>query len=124
MKIQILYILNCPWCLKTKKLVRDALDELGIKEEVEEILVDSRQKAADYKFLCSPTIRINGRDIQEEISRGRCLSCEELANLLKKATDFVKQECTCGCRVYYFRNQKYPYPPKQMIKEAIRRALK
>jgi len=35
MKVQLLYILNCPWCVKTKKLVKESLEELGVKAEVE-----------------------------------------------------------------------------------------
>jgi glutaredoxin len=119
MKIQILYILDCPWCLKTKKLLRESLKELKIKASVEEILIDSDKKAKNYQFVGSPTIRINGKDIQEKADKDRCLPCEELTKLTKKATEFVKQECTCGCRIFFYKGKQYPYPPKEMIKEAI-----
>lgn len=124
MKIQLLYILNCPWCLKTKKLMRQALEELKVKAEIEEILIDSEKKAKEYKFLGSPTVRINGKDIEQEVNKGQCLSCEELAEQLKNTTDFVKQECKCGCRIYYYQDKQYPYPPEQMLKEAIKKLSK
>jgi len=119
MKIQLLYILDCSWCLKTKELIKDSLKELGAKADVEEILIDSDEKAKKYKFVGSPTIRINGKDIQEQASKGKCLPCEELSEQSKGATEFAKQECKCGCRIYFYKGKQYPYPPKEMIKEAI-----
>lgn len=110
--------MDCSWCVKTKKLIKESLRELGLKANVKEILVDSNEKANRYKFAGSPTIRINGKDIQEEVSKGQCLPCEELSKN-RKTTEFVKQECKCGCRVYLYKGKKYPYPPKGMIKEAI-----
>jgi len=118
-KIQLLYIFDCPWCVKTKKLIRECANELGVKADIEEILIDTDEKAKKYKFVGSPTVRINKKDIQEEVSKGQCLPCEELSKLTKEATEFVKQECKCGCRVYFYKGKQYPYPPKEMIKEAI-----
>jgi glutaredoxin len=119
MKIELLYILDCPWCLKTKDLIRKSLEELAVKANIKEILIDSDKKARKYNFVGSPTIRINGKDIQEKVNKGRCLPCEELAEETKGTTKFVKQECSCGCRVYLYKGKQYPYPPKEMIKEAI-----
>ena len=120
MTIQLLYILDCPWCLKTKKVIRQALRELSVEAEIEEILINSEKKAKEYKFIGSPTIRIDGKDIQEKVDKGQCLSCEELAELWKDTTQFVKQECKCGCRLYFYKGKQYPYPPKEMIKEAVK----
>jgi len=122
MRIQLLYILDCPWCIKTKKLLRQALGELKVKAEIEEIVIDNEEKAKKYKFVGSPTIRINGQDIQEKIDKRQCLPCEELVESRKGVTDFVKQECKCGCRKYYYKGRQYPYPPKGMIKQAIKTA--
>ena len=122
MKIQLLYILDCPWCIKTKNLIRESLKELNTKANVEEILIDSEEKSKKYKFAGSPTIRINGKDIQENVSKDRCLPCEELVEYTKGTTKFVKQECSCGCRIYFYKGKNYPYPPKEMIKEAIEKA--
>ncbi|MEM3068355.1 MAG: DUF2703 domain-containing protein [Nitrososphaerales archaeon] len=123
MKIELLYILDCPWCVKTKELIRESLKELKIKANIEEILIDTNEKARKYHFVGSPTIRINGRDVQEEVSKGRCLPCEEIAEHTQEATEFVKQECGCGCRIYFYKGKQYPYPPKEMIKEAIKKHM-
>lgn len=121
MKIQLLYILDCSWCLKTKKLIREVLDELKVEAEVEEILIDNKEKAKKYNFFGSPTVRINGQDIEEEILKERCLSCEELSQLTNKATKFVREECCLGCRVYSYKGRQYPYPPKGLLKEVIKK---
>lgn len=120
MRVQILYVMDCPWCVKTKKIVRESLNELGVKAKLEEILIDTDEKARKYKFLGSPTVRVNGKDVQMEVSRGKCLPCEELAGRNVGTTEFVKQECRCGCRIYFYRGKQYPYPPKGMIKEAVK----
>jgi glutaredoxin len=105
MKVQLLYILNCPWCVKTKESIKESLEELGVKADIEEILVDSEEKARNYEFVGSPTIRINGKDVQEEVSKGRCLPCEELAEYEEETTEFVKQECICGYRIYFYKGK-------------------
>lgn len=43
------------------------LEELGVEAGEEEILIDSDEKAEKFEFLGSPSIRINGKDIQEEV---------------------------------------------------------
>ncbi len=114
--------MDCPWCLKTKKLLRESLKELKIKAEIKEILIDSEKKAEKYQFIGSPTIRIDGKDIQKEANKDKCLACEELAKKTEETTEFVKQECGCGCRVFSYKGKQYPYPPKGMIKEAIKKS--
>lgn len=124
MKIELLYLMDCLWCVKTKELIREALKELNLKADVKEILIDSKKQAKKYDFVGSPTVRINGKDIQEEVEKARCLPCEELAKLTKKTTPFVKEECcVAGCRVYLYKGKQYPYPPKEMIKGAFLRHI-
>lgn len=122
MKIEILYLMDCPWCVKTKRLLREVLKELNLKAEVKEILIDSKEKAKKYGFIGSPTVRINGEDVQKKVKKARCLPCEELTKLTKKTTPFVKEECwRSGCRTYNYKGKPYPFPPKGMMEGAIRK---
>jgi len=122
MKIELLYLMDCPWCIKTKKLIKEALKELKLKAKVKEILIDTKTKSKKYGFIGSPTIRINGKDIQEDVKKSRCLPCKKLAKLTKKTRSFVKKECcVSGCRTYNYKGKRYPYPPKELIKEALNR---
>lgn len=114
--------MDCPWCIKTKRLLREVLKELNLKTEIKEILIDTKTKAKKYGFVGSPTVRINGKDIQEDVKKSRCLPCEKLAKLTKKTTSFVKKECrVSGCRTYNHKGKQHPYPPKELIKEALNR---
>ena len=123
MRVQLQYTIDCPWYVNTKKLIQKSLQELGVKAKVEEILINTDAKARKYKFVGSPTIKINGKDIEEKCSKGQCLPCEEPAELNKGSTEFVKRECSFVCRVYSYKGKLYPYPPKEMIKEAIKKSL-
>jgi hypothetical protein len=102
--------------------VKESLKEIKTKADFEEILIDSDEKARKYKFSGSPTIRINGKDIQEEFEKAKCSCCEELSES-EETTKFVKMECMRGCRIYLYKGKRYPYPPKNMIKEAIKKLL-
>lgn len=118
MKILFLHTLNCTWCVKTRNLLKESLKELKIKEDFEEIVVDSEEKARKYGFVGSPTIRINGKDIQDKVSKYACAPCEVLCES-GKGTSYIKRECESGCRTFLYKSKQYPYPPKGLIKESI-----
>lgn len=67
--------------------------------------------AEAHKFLSSPTIRINGQDIQLEVKESLCESCGDLCG------DVV------DCRVWIYQGLEYTVPPKGMIIEAILKAV-
>jgi hypothetical protein len=77
MKVEVLYVAECPSHPAAVKLVRDVLNAEGIAVEVREVLVRDDSMAMDLAFSGSPTIRINGRDVAGERSqaRGYALSC-------------------------------------------------
>src|SRR5258706_16054412 len=62
-KVEVLYVADCPSRPAAVKLVRDVLAAEGISAHVHEILVSDERTAGKLKFLGSPTIRINGRDV-------------------------------------------------------------
>jgi hypothetical protein len=62
-KVEILYVAECPSHPEAVKLVKDILAAQGVKAEIREILVRDEQTAGKLKFLGSPTIRINGHDV-------------------------------------------------------------
>lgn len=45
-------------------MVKAVLSELGLEASVSEVVVNTDQEARDLKFLGSPSIRVNGRDIE------------------------------------------------------------
>lgn len=87
--------------------VSKVLDATGIKVIVNKINVTSEELALKYEFVSSPTIRVNGEDIQMDFKESLCESCGDL----------------CGdevdCRVWIYQGQEFSAPPKAMIIEAI-----
>jgi hypothetical protein len=77
MKVEVLYVAECPSHLAAVKLVKDVLDSEGVAAEVREVLVRDDGMATDLAFSGSPTIRINGRDVVGESSQVKAfaLSC-------------------------------------------------
>jgi hypothetical protein len=77
MKVEVLYVPECPSHPAAVKLVREVLNSEGVAAEVREVLVRDDSMATDLAFYGSPTIRINGRDVAGEPSRARgfALSC-------------------------------------------------
>lgn len=64
MKVEVLFFKGCPNHLPTVERVRETLDRMGLHEDVHEIEVDSQDKAEATAFLGSPSVRINGVDIE------------------------------------------------------------
>lgn len=108
----------CTRCQGTDQALDDAIREVakvlaltGVEVVVNKINVLSEALAIQYQFESSPTIRINGRDIQLEVRESSCQSCGDL----------------CGdevdCRTWVYGGIEYSEPPKAMIVEAILKAV-
>jgi hypothetical protein len=63
MKIQILYFEGCPNHLPTVALVHQVVATLGKEIQIEEVEVTSPEDAVSTRFLGSPTVLVNGVDI-------------------------------------------------------------
>ena len=66
MRIEILYVAECPSHPAAVKLVRDVLSSEGLAAEVREVLITDETVGAALGFRGSPTIRIDGRDVAGE----------------------------------------------------------
>ncbi len=118
--IDFLYLdLNtCTRCQGTDEGLEEAIADVakvlqltGVKVVVNKIHIANKEKAIRYKFVSSPTIRVNGKDIQMEVKETYCESCGDL----------------CGddvdCRVWIYKGKEYDVPPKAMIVDAILREV-
>ena len=63
MRIAVLYFDGCPNHAPTVARVKQIAAGLGVQERVEEIEVTSLDQAQQLRFLGSPTVRVNGVDI-------------------------------------------------------------
>lgn len=66
MKVEVLYVSECPSHPAAVKLVRDVLAAQGVATDIHEVLVRDEGMASESKFPGSPTIRINGKDVAGE----------------------------------------------------------
>jgi len=75
MRIEVLYVADGPSHPAAVKLVREPLAAQGITAQIHEILVSDPAVARKLKFLGSPTIRVNGRDVAGEHTGNFAMSC-------------------------------------------------
>ena len=66
MRVEVLYVPDCPHHPTAVKQLRDVLLAEGIAAEIHEVAVKDAKAAEELRFRGSPTIRINGRDISED----------------------------------------------------------
>jgi hypothetical protein len=77
MKIEVLYVADCPSHPAAVKLLKDILCAEGVAAEIREVLVTNETIGGKVGFRGSPTIRINGWDIAGESPKAEAfgLSC-------------------------------------------------
>jgi hypothetical protein len=63
MRIEVLYFDGCPNHAPTVERVKQMAGDLSVQAKVEEIEVTSLDQAQQLRFLGSPTVRVNGLDI-------------------------------------------------------------
>jgi hypothetical protein len=97
-KVEVLYVADCPWHPAAVKLVKEVLAAEGVAAEIQEVLVRDEGMADKLRFSGSPTIRINGRDVAGEAQKG---------------LSFV-----LSCRLYPGSKQ-VGLPPVEMIHRAV-----
>ena len=106
----------CDRCQDTQSTLDGAIEEVarlleatGVDVALNRIHVTSEEQAAALGFLVSPTIRVNGRDIQPNFRESLCKSCGTLC------------ECEGGvsCREWWYQGRWYRSPPKGLIIEAM-----
>lgn len=61
--IVVLHTDGCPSTPKTVERIRECISELGMPTVIREVLVRTQEEADAWRFLGSPTVQINGIDI-------------------------------------------------------------
>jgi len=104
----------CSPCRSTESNIENALNDVagilkttGVEVIVRKTHVESLEQAIKLGFLTSPTVRINGNDLQLEFKENYCATCSQVSGT---QTD---------CRVWLYQGQEYSAPPKPMIIEAV-----
>jgi protein-disulfide isomerase len=75
MKIEVLYVPNCPNHALALERLREILPAESFQKNVSEVLVKDTEMAQSLKFPGSPTIRINGKDVEPPSEKAAGLMC-------------------------------------------------
>src|SRR5262245_44076498 len=102
MKVELLYVRDCPNYPPTAEAVKDVLRECGLPTEISEIEISTPAEAAQFSFCGSPTVRVNGNDVEPGPP---------------PASHFG-----VSCRSYLVNGRRQGVPDREWISAAIRRA--
>lgn len=61
--VRILYTEGCANTPRTVQRIRDVAQSLGIPVKIGKVLVTTQQQADELRFLGSPTVQVNGQDM-------------------------------------------------------------
>ena len=99
MKIEVLYFDGCPNYKPALERVRQVLAEEGLSAEVVEVNVSEPSMAQKVGFLGSPSIRVNGLDVEPEVRGAR-------------AFGFM-------CRTYAVNGRSEGLPSREVLRQAM-----
>jgi hypothetical protein len=99
MTVDVLYLDGCPHYAPARELVERVLSEHRIAAQICEIEVTNAADAQEKRFLGSPTVRINGVDVEPSAA--------------------ALDRFGLMCRVYREGNQVTGVPPRHLIVNAL-----
>ncbi len=98
--ITLLFFSGCPNTSETEQLINEIIEEYQLRDTKFEIVkVDDQKEAEKYNFLGSPTVQINGLDIER-----------------KRRED----KPFFGCRLYQIGRGSSGTPPKELLLDALK----
>jgi hypothetical protein len=97
--VEVLTFQGCPNRDAAIALVERVGTQLGSNAEVRVIEVPDQQAAEQARFLGSPTIRVDGRDIEPGADR--------------------RQEFVHACRLYQGQHSLHPLPEEDWLRQAL-----
>jgi hypothetical protein len=98
-RVEILYFDGCPNHEPARVLVERVAAELQLEPTIALVVVADAESAARLRFLGSPTIRVDGRDVEPSASE--------------------RQEFALSCRVYRTERGLGGQPDEAWIRDAL-----
>jgi len=102
LKIEVLYFDGCPNHRATVSLLEDISKRAHLDAEIEEIEIKDLATSAAMGFLGSPTVRVNGLDIEPDAR--------------------ASKEFGMMCRVYASGGRRVGVPPEDVVWRALEEA--
>lgn len=100
MKVELLYFKGCPNWQETLRDLQALLSVRKVSEPVKLVEVKSNAQAQELRFIGSPTVRINGTDIEGPLA-------EEGAQF------------NLECRIYWVDGKAQGRPPRAWLEAAL-----
>lgn len=104
MKIEMLYFEGCPNHVPAMETVRETLHSLGRNDEIHQIEIRTQAEAEVMGFVGSPSIRINGADIEPEARTAKAFGL--------------------SCRTYSYGSQRGGVPSHDQLRRAIEESIR
>jgi len=101
LSIDVLYYEDCPHYIEAVKTLKEVLSEESVEAQVNMVKVAKGGEAEAFGFVGSPTILIDGHDVQ-------------------RGTDHTSP-FQGHCRIYRYKGNVFEIPPKDMIRDALKR---
>lgn len=109
---------TCDRCVGTDLVLKEVIETLspaltlaGYTVRYRKIEMATRELATEHRFVSSPTIRVNGRDICASVAENACGCCGEISGT------------QVNCRVFEYDGEAYEVPPEAMLAESILAAV-
>src|SRR5216683_1241912 len=99
MNIEVLYFEGCPNHLPAIEMVRETLKSLGRQDEIHQVEVHTQADAEAVAFVGSPSIRINGTDIEPWARTAKAFGL--------------------SCRTYLDGSHRSGVPSRELLRRAI-----
>jgi hypothetical protein len=99
MRIEILYFDSCPNHRDARVMVDRVSGELGISPEIDMLEIADNETAQRLRFLGSPTIRVDGNDIEPGAD--------------------ARDQFTLACRVYQHDSGFSGLPDERWLRNAL-----
>lgn len=103
-RVEILYFDGCPNHEPARALVERVAAEIQVDPAIDLVEVDDPDAAAELRFLGSPTIRVDGRDVEPGADE--------------------RQEFVLACRMYRTERGLAGRPDAAWIREALTAAAR
>lgn len=92
---------------KVMGILTPTLQLAGYEVEYKKIEIETEELAKQYRFLSSPTIRVNGQDICVSVKENNCDCCSQISGT------------NVDCRVFEYHEEIFEVPPNEMLAYAI-----
>jgi hypothetical protein len=80
MRIEVLYVPGCPNYRPAVERIQKVLISESLRADIEGIPVGSEAVAKAFRFPGSPTVRVNGTDVEPNLMNAVGLTCRLYAN--------------------------------------------